>query len=192
MVLLACALAFGGVAACNKEKAPDNNTNTGNNTGSASDTSDQSMEDRMRAFAQCMRDHGVEMQDPEVVTDENGGTRTKVQIGPGPSGAPKTTGEGGPGPGDEAFKKAEEACRSLLPQGGEFGQGPTPEDEENMRNFAKCMRENGVENFPDPQPGGGIAIGPDMGVNPEDPAFQEAEKKCEALMPARKGGKVTS
>jgi hypothetical protein len=187
MILLACALAFGGVAACTKQKAPDNN-----NTSNAGDTSDQSMQERMRAFAQCMRDHGIEMQDPEVVTDENGGTRTKVQIGPGPSGAPNGPGRGGPGPGDEAFKKAEEQCRSLLPQGGQLGEGPTAEDEENMRNFSKCMRENGVENFPDPQPGGGIAISPENGVNPEDPAFKEAEKKCEELMPRPMGRKVTS
>jgi len=181
MVLLACVLALGATAACDKGKAEEPNN--------ASDTSQQNPEERMRAFAQCMRDHGIEMQDPEVVTDDNGGTRTKVQIGPGPSGAPQ--GAIGPGPSDEAFKKAQEECRSLLPQGGELGRAPSPEDEENMRNFSKCMRENGVENFPDPQPGGGIAISPEMGVNPEDPAFKEAEKKCEALMPMGKE-KVTS
>lgn len=179
MILLACALALGGAAACSKAKDPVK----------ADETSEQSIEERMRAFAECMRGHGIEMQDPEVVTDENGGTRTKVQIGPGPSGAPK--GAGGPAPDDEVFKKAQQECRSLLPQGGELGRGPTPEDEENMRAFSKCMRENGVENFPDPQPGGGIAISPEMGVNPEDPAFKEAEKKCEELMP-RPAEKVTS
>jgi hypothetical protein len=181
MILLACALALSGAAACSKPKteAPS----------SAGDTSQDSVEEKMRAFAQCMRDHGIEMQDPEVVTDENGGTRTKVQIGPGPSGAPK--GEGGPAPNDEVFKKAEQECRPLMPQGGQLGQGPSPQDEEDMRNFSKCMRENGVENFPDPQPGGGIAISPENGINPEDPAFKEAEKKCEELMPKRRE-KVTS
>lgn len=184
MVLLACVLAFGATAACGKDK-----TNDPDNAGNASDTSQQSAEERMRAFAQCMRDHGMDMKDPEVVTDGDGGTRTRVEIGPGPSGAPK--GAGGPGPGDEQFKKAEQECRHLMPQGGDLGRAPSPEDEENMRNFSKCMRENGVENFPDPQPGGGIAISPETGVNPDDPVFKEAEKKCEELAPRRKQ-KVTS
>jgi hypothetical protein len=183
MILLACGLAFGGAAACGRANSPEN-------TNNASETSQGSPDDKMTAFAECMRSHGIEMADPEVVSDGSGGTRTKVRIG-GPSGAPQ--GATGPGPGDEQFKKAEEQCRSLLPQGGELGQGPSPEDEENMRNFSKCMRENGVENFPDPQPGGGIAISPENGVNPEDPAFQEAEKKCQDLMPAPKDKqKVTS
>ena len=181
MILLACALALGASAGCSKEKAQDPNP--------VSEAAQQDPAERMRAFAQCMRDHGIEMQDPEVITDENGGTKTKVQIGPGPSGAPK--GAAGPGANDEAFKKAEEECRHLLPQGGQLGGGADPEAEERMRAFSKCMRENGVENFPDPQPGGGIAIGPEMGVNPEDPAFKEAEKKCEELMPMP-AEKVTS
>jgi len=183
MILLTCVLAVGlagATAACSKN-------NNGNTNNDASDTSNQDPEAQMRAFAQCMRDHGIEMKDPEIVKDENGGTKTKVEIGPGPSGAPKGSG-GGPAPGDEKFKKSEEECRHLMPQGGDLGDGPTPEDEENMRNFAKCMRENGVENFPDPQPGGGIAIGPENGINPDDPAFKEAEKKCEELMPRPSGG----
>jgi predicted small lipoprotein YifL len=182
IVLLVLALALGGAAACGRDKAPDSTPNA------ASETTTDNPEEKMRAFAQCMRDHGVEMEDPEVITDGNGGTRTKVRIG-GPSGAPN--GAGGPGPGDERFKQAEQECRHLMPKGGDLGKAPSPEDEENMRNFAKCMRENGVENFPDPQPGGGIAISKDDGINPEDPAFQEAEKKCEELMP-RRGEKVTS
>jgi hypothetical protein len=184
MILLTCVLAFGATAgltaACGKGKAE--------NPSNASESSQQSMEEKMRAFAQCMRDHGVQMDDPVVVSDGSGGGKVEMRAG-GPSGAPK--GEQGPAPDDEAFKKAEEACRHLAPQGGDLGGGATPEDEERMRNFSKCMRENGVENFPDPQPGGGIAISPENGVNPEDPTFKEAEKKCEELMPAPKG-KTTS
>jgi hypothetical protein len=182
MILLACVLALGATAACGKDKTE--------NPSNANESSQENPEEQMRAFAQCMRDHGIEMKDPEVVKDDNGGTRTKVEIGPGPSGAPKGSG-GGPGPGDEKFKQAEEECRHLMPQGGNLGGPPDAEAEEHMRNFAKCMRENGVENFPDPQPGGGIAIGPDTGINPDDPAFKEAEKKCEELMPRPKE-KVTS
>jgi hypothetical protein len=45
--------------------------------------------DAMRAFARCMREHGIDMADPKV--DANGGGL--VQIGPGPE-----AGGGGPSP----------------------------------------------------------------------------------------------
>ena len=45
--------------------------------------------------------------------------------------------------------------------------------------FAQCMRENGVEKFPDPDPNGGtrIAIGPESGIDEDE--FEAASKKCE-------------
>ncbi|HEX6681417.1 MAG TPA: hypothetical protein VF062_01380 [Candidatus Limnocylindrales bacterium] len=179
IIVLACVLAVGATAACSKEKPTDNPSN-------ASDaSSEQTPEEKIRAFAQCMRDHGVPMEDPVITQDGDGGDKVEMRIGP--SGGPKAWGESGPGPGDEKFKEAEAACRHLQPQGGDLGRGPSPEQEEQMRAFAKCMRENGVEGFPDPQPGGGIAIGPESGVNPEDPAFKEAHEKCEELMPRPKG-----
>jgi hypothetical protein len=177
MILLACGLAF-GAASCGRAQT-ENPTN-------ASDTTQQSPQERMRAFAECMRGQGIEMQDPEVVADGDGGTRSKVRVGP--SGGPK--GAAGPGPNDEAFKKAEQECRHLLPEGGDLGKSD-PEAEERMREFAKCMRDNGVEGFPDPQPGRGIGISPEMGIDPEDPAFKAAEEKCGELMPRGKE-KVTS
>jgi len=56
-------------------------------------------------------------------------------------------------------------------------------DEQKMRDaavkFAQCMRENGVEKFPDPDANGGtrIAVGPASGIDPEE--FEAASKKCE-------------
>jgi hypothetical protein len=179
MILLSCVLAFSALSACGKGKTDDPNN--------ASDASQATFEEKMRQFAQCMRDHGIQMEDPHIVSDGDGGgskTETRIEASAGPPGAK------GVRPEDESFKKAEEECRHLMPQGGEMGEA-NPEAEEQMRQFSKCMRENGVENFPDPQPGGGIAIGPDNGVNPDDPAFKEAEKKCQELMPAPKE-KVTS
>jgi hypothetical protein len=48
--------------------------------------------------------------------------------------------------------------------------------------FAKCMRSNGVPNFPDPNPGGGGFRLP-AGANPEAPAFKAAQAKCHKLLP---------
>ena len=47
--------------------------------------------------------------------------------------------------------------------------------------YSKCMRANGVTDFPDPT-GHGINIG-GTGVNPRSPAFQTAQKACSKLLP---------
>jgi hypothetical protein len=47
--------------------------------------------------------------------------------------------------------------------------------------FARCMRANGVPNFPDPKPGGGFAV--PVGSGPSAPAFQGAEATCQKLLP---------
>ena len=52
--------------------------------------------------------------------------------------------------------------------------------------FAKCMRANGVPNFPDPKAGGGFQI--PAGVSPAAPAFKAAQAKCQKLMGGAAGG----
>jgi hypothetical protein len=59
---------------------------------------------------------------------------------------------------------------------GAYGSGPLA--------FARCMRANGVPNFPDPAAGGGFQLN---GIDPASPAFQAAQARCERLMA---GGKV--
>ncbi len=48
--------------------------------------------------------------------------------------------------------------------------------------FSKCMRANGVPNFPDPAAGGG-GFPVDAGLNRSSPAFHAAQAKCRALLP---------
>jgi hypothetical protein len=48
--------------------------------------------------------------------------------------------------------------------------------------FAKCMRANGVPNFPDPTAGGGGLFSM-AGLNPAAPAFEAAQTKCHTLLP---------
>lgn len=52
--------------------------------------------------------------------------------------------------------------------------------------YAKCMREHGISDFPDPEPGGGIAIEGEPGgdLDPESPQFQAAHDACKSLLPA--------
>jgi hypothetical protein len=67
---------------------------------------DPEMEQKMLAFSACMREHGIDMPDPKF---ENGGAT--VNLG-GPDGdGPEID------PNSQAFKDAEEACKSLMPTG---------------------------------------------------------------------------
>jgi hypothetical protein len=63
---------------------------------------DPAMEQKLLDFSRCMREHGVDMPDPQF---ENGGAN--VIIG-GPDGPDID-------PSSQAFKDAEKACESLLP-----------------------------------------------------------------------------
>ncbi|MFI7117195.1 hypothetical protein [Amycolatopsis sp. NPDC049868] len=116
-------------------------------------------EDKMRNFAKCMREHGVDMPDPKTDGDGHG----SISIEAGEAGRDESK-----------MKAASDACRKLLPNGGEI-KPPTPEELDKMRKEAKCMREHGVD-FPDPDPSGkGAAMTMDM----SDPKkFEEAAKAC--------------
>ena len=127
-------------------------------------------------FAACMREHGVDMPDPQL----DGSGRVQVGIG-------------GPGGGrfqPEELEAAMEACRDLMPGGGPGGGGPSmsQEDQDRILEFAQCMRDHGID-FPDPQfsdGGGVIRIGPggaQPNFDPEDPEFQEAQEACEHHLP---------
>jgi hypothetical protein len=49
--------------------------------------------------------------------------------------------------------------------------------------FARCMRANGVPNFPDPSPGGGLEFKPPPAFNPGAPAVRAAQAKCRKVLP---------
>jgi hypothetical protein len=117
-------------------------------------------------YARCMRAHGVDMPDPKV----DGKGRAEFQMRGDPN-SPK-------------HKAAVEACKDKMPR-GPAGEGPgrnDPKLQEAALEFAKCMRQHGVSKFPDPQPGGGLLIGPDSGVDPGSPTFKAAEKACQPIM----------
>jgi hypothetical protein len=103
-------------------------------------------------FAQCMREHGIDMADPE----------------PGKPVTMKFKGV------DQAtVSKAMEACREWAPEGATGGK-QDPQQAEQMRKFTQCMRDNGVESFPD-QEGAGIRVDAKVA---EDPDFEAANAKC--------------
>jgi hypothetical protein len=79
------------------------------------------LEDAALEYAQCMRDHGIDMPDPEV----DGG---RVTFGGGPGGG---AGGGGGGPMDQddpAVQEAQEACEDILAGPGAGGAGSSGAD----------------------------------------------------------------
>jgi predicted small secreted protein len=178
-ILLAVLAAATLMAGCAGDSGGGEDVATAGGTASASAEADDEQSgdtaEQMRRFASCMRENGIDMPDPE--TDGEGRV---LMRGPG-------DGEGGASPDREKFQAAQQKCKQYLPNGGEPPK-MNPEDVEKARQFAKCMRENGVPNFPDPQPDGGMRIeaGPDSGIDPQSQEFKDAHAKCEQYMPRRR------
>ena len=86
-------------------------------------------------FAECMRDKGVrEFPDPDA-----SGTLTIETVANGTS--IDTDGA--------SFQRAITACKDLQPAGF-TGFARTPEQQQAALEFAQCIRDNGVRDFPDP------------------------------------------
>jgi hypothetical protein len=142
--------------------------------GSSDETSrspepSQDADEAFLEFAECMREHGIDMPDP--ATGEGGLT---FEVGEADA---------------EEFREAEAACRHLIEDVVEEGVDQIPPEEqerlqEQLLAFAQCMREQGID-FPDPTfgEGGFVEVGPGEGVDPTDPEFREAEQACRDLLP---------
>ncbi|PSL56309.1 hypothetical protein B0I31_10358 [Saccharothrix carnea] len=132
----------------------------GEGVAAPSSSAAMSQEERSREFAKCMRDNGVDVPDPE------------------PGG--KSGGFGKVDRTDPDFDRAREACRAFLPGGGDLSE-LDPEKLEQLRVFAQCMRDNGVD-VPDPDPNGGKLSG--LGsIDRNSPAFRAALDACREKLP---------
>ncbi|MFF1540096.1 hypothetical protein ACFVWL_08470 [Microbacterium sp. NPDC058269] len=110
-------------------------------------------------FAGCMRENGIDMPDPDP-------NAPSFQI---PS-AEKAT-----------LDKAIKACQKFL--GTSEGGDPTVQMGGQIE-FSKCMRENGVPGFPDPDAEGQVMLPGD--VDPESSEFQKAMDTCEDALQGAK------
>jgi hypothetical protein len=148
------------------------------NTPGASASPSVSDEEALQAFAECMRENGVEdFEDPQL-----GGDGT-IAFGPGASGDGRPPSQAD----QEAIQKALDACSDLLPQGiGDGGLGISAEDQaafqDAMLEYARCMRDEGID-MPDPDfsVGGGF-IGSATGIDPNDSDFQAADEVCRPIL----------
>ena len=119
------------------------------------------MRDAALDFAKCMREHGVDIPDPV-----NGRLELRSKRGD-----------------QRKLEEAQKACRHIL----EDAMPPLSEEQQaEMReaalDFAKCMREHGVD-MPDPtfQDGGELMRMP-KGTKGDDPKVQEAQKACQPIL----------
>ncbi|MER7009413.1 hypothetical protein ABT297_41080 [Dactylosporangium sp. NPDC000555] len=126
-------------------------------------------QESMLKFADCMRGHGIPMEDPQM-----DGNAFQWSF---PEGIAK-----------EKVKAAQQACKQHLPNDGE-PMKIDPEAQEKLREFSRCMRENGVPNFPDPSEAGGVMIdGNNLGVDPQGEEFKKAEQQCQQYIQKPQGG----
>jgi hypothetical protein len=159
-------------AACARNKADDPSVASAQKGGvkpSSSPSATASEDpDAPLKFSRCMREQGISwFPDPKE-------GKMSIAI---PQGTDR-----------KKLEAAQEACKKFLPNGGQMHQ-PSAEELEQARQMAKCMRENGVPNFPDPNPDGGLNANPDkLGFSPNDPSWKKAEAACAQYGP--KGGEV--
>lgn len=78
---------------------------------------------------------------------------------------------------------------SLDDTGSASTTSTTVDPQDAQLEFAECMRENGMPDFPDPDSGGGpVMVGPGNEIDPNDPAFQDANQACASKLGNGAGG----
>ena len=165
LLLAACGSSGGsndGVASLDDSAAGDDST--------ATSDGEVDREEALLEFAECMRENGVDMPDPQV--EEGGGVLIR-----GPEGGPRN---------EEDFEAAMEECQELLPEeGGRFDEQQQAAMQDAMLEYAKCMRAEGID-MPDPEfsgeGGARMTIGQGSGIDPNSDEFRAAEEKCRPIM----------
>ena len=138
-------------------------------------------QDAALAFARCMRENGIDMPDPKVTT--------------GTDGAVSIDQQGGTPVSKDKMEAATKVCQHFMAAAGPGGPGGhiAAEDLDKLLQFAKCMREHGID-MPDPNGDGGIVFKVDnSGSNtvdkgiggPDDPKFQAAQTACQEFLPGK-------
>jgi hypothetical protein len=146
-------------AGCSNGSAENGRTGTAGSGGNENAT-------KAVKFAECMRDNGLsEFPDPNAAGDQEfvDGMKRLDQS-------------------SAAWKQAIGACKALRPPGLLGGKATSQEMRQRLE-FAQCMRDNGVKDFPDPIRDGPLIdttrIPSAAGRGALDiPGFQAAIEKC--------------
>jgi hypothetical protein len=154
--------------------AADGSTPTNGSTPGSAPTDP---EEAMLAYTECMREHGIDMPDPQF--DEEGRASMGVQVEPGQ---------------EDEMEAAEEACGPLLDnamQDIEVDPEEQAQRQQEMLEYTECMREHGID-MPDPvfDDNGGVTMQMDEGATPIDPEDEEFQAAQEACAPEGDGGMI--
>ena len=128
------------------------------------------------AYARCMRDHGVpNFPDPKVVSSP-GHTAVGFHVAPSETGSP-------------VFKTADKACQRILPAPTNSTPAEQQAHKRELLAFARCLRANGIHDFPDPDQQGRLTLTmvTAAGVDIHSRTFFDAAKACVGVT----GGAVT-
>jgi hypothetical protein len=130
------ALAMVALIGVSSAGCSDASSETG--TGSSGGNKNATNHEQAVKFAKCMRDNGLtEFPDPPA-----SGELTIDAIANGSSLDTSSA----------AFKHAMSACKDLEPSGF-TGHKRSAQQQKNALEFAECIRDHGVKDFPDPTPG---------------------------------------
>ena len=132
-----------------------------------------SPEEALATFEDCLGGQGID--DVEIPTDESGRPDLAAL-------------SGSLGEGLTDLRRALTSCAAVLVTSGALDLANEPVLGEAVRSqltgFAQCMRSNGVETFPDPDPGfdGTGSPFPDENLPVSDPEFEPAIEACTELL----------
>jgi hypothetical protein len=148
-------------------------------TGSIGSSKTTTNREKAMRFAECMRDKGVtDFPDPNAsgeLTIDGIANRSSLDTN------------------TAAFKQAIGACRDLEPPGF-MGHTRSAQQQKHALEFAQCMRDNGIKDFPDPTRDGPLIdttrIPSAAGRGARSiPGFQDATQKCTAVYSGELGVK---
>jgi hypothetical protein len=132
--------------------------------GSTSSAEDKAFEGALN-FARCMREHGIDMPDPQK--QPNGGIKVTQKATPG---------------SQAKMQAAQKDCQKYMKAGG--GKAPSAAEQAKARDatlaYTRCMREQGVK-IRDPEfSKGGVlsSVGGPGQTDPKSPKFKAADKVC--------------
>jgi hypothetical protein len=150
----------GGVAQVETTETTTDGSGSRNSSGSADPPTYSPA-----AYSACMRRNGV----PKFPDPDSEGRLDLRNVGLDPD-SPR-------------LEAAEKACEKFSAPALSPAERSAFQDQ--ALKYSACIREHGVSNFPDPQPGGDFVIG--RKVDSNSPRFSEAAEACENLIPGRPG-----
>lgn len=153
-----------GVAGCGGGDKTDGVASLGGAGSATNTTSAGGSQDEQQAalnWARCMRQHGINLPDPQFSGDNIAQQLPNREVR-----------------NSAKFKAAEQACKQYEPNGGQPSP-PSAQERQQALAFARCMRQHGINNMPDPQiTANGIDQQLPRRMDADDPRLKAAEQAC--------------